>query len=47
MCTAVYGGPGQALVTGTLAGRKLYARFRRTNGCEIARWQRLSFLFRT
>jgi hypothetical protein len=46
MCSMVYGGPEQALVTGTLAGRKLYARFKRTNGCETARWNRLAFLFR-
>jgi hypothetical protein len=46
-CTMIYGGPQQALVTGTLAGRRVWARFRRTDGCEIARWQRLAFLFLT
>jgi hypothetical protein len=46
MCTTIYGGPDQALVTGTLDGRKVYARFKRTDGCEIARWNRLAFLFR-
>jgi hypothetical protein len=47
VCTQIYGGPQQALVTGTLDGRKVRARFKRTNGCETARWQRLAFLFRT
>jgi hypothetical protein len=46
VCTMVYGGPQQALVTGTLGGRKLSARFKRTDGCETARWNRLAFLFR-
>ena len=47
MCSMVYGGPEQALVTGTLSGGTITARFKRTDGCETARWQRLSFLFRT
>jgi hypothetical protein len=46
MCTTIYGGPEQALVTGTLDGRRVSARFKRTDGCEIARWNRLAFLFR-
>jgi hypothetical protein len=46
MCSMVYGGPQQALVTGTLDGRTLHARFTRVNGCETARWNRLVFLFR-
>jgi hypothetical protein len=45
MCSMVYGGPEQALVTGTIGGRKVSARFKRTNGCETARWNRLAFLF--
>ena len=45
MCTQIYDGPQQALVTGTLQGRKVWARFKRTNGCETARWDRLAFLF--
>jgi hypothetical protein len=27
---------------GTLDGRRVRATFRRSNGCEIARWQRIS-----
>jgi hypothetical protein len=45
MCSEIYGGPQQALVTGTIDGRTVKARFKRTDGCEIARWNRLAFLF--
>jgi hypothetical protein len=41
-CTLIYGGPQVALVRGAVAGRPVWARFSRRNGCEIARWQRLS-----
>ena len=44
-CTDVYGGPQQALVTGRLRGYSVRAGFSRTNGCEIARWNRVRFLF--
>lgn len=43
-CTAVYGGPATARVTGRLHGRRVDARFNLRNGCEIARWQRTSWL---
>lgn len=43
-CTEIYGGPQLALVTGTLGGKKIDARFNRSNGCEIQRWQTLGFL---
>ena len=43
-CTMIYGGPQEALVTGTLRGEKVWTRFRRRNGCEIARWNRVAFL---
>jgi hypothetical protein len=39
-CTAQYGGPAVARVTGTLDGDAVEARFDLTNGCEIARWKR-------
>jgi hypothetical protein len=45
MCTQIYGGPQEALVTGTFGGRRVWARFSRRNGCEIARWNRIAFLF--
>src|SRR5262245_14349561 len=42
MCTEIYGGPQVARVTGTFAGRKIAATFNRTNGCQIARWDKVS-----
>jgi Subtilisin inhibitor-like len=44
-CTQIYGGPQQALVTGRFRGAPIYARFDRSGGCEIARWNRVQFLF--
>jgi subtilisin inhibitor-like len=44
-CTEIYGGPQEALVTGRLRGYSVRARFNRTNGCEISRWNRVRFLF--
>ncbi len=44
-CTEIYGGPQVARVTGTFRGRRVWATFRRTDGCEIARWNRVRFLF--
>ncbi|WP_337063297.1 SSI family serine proteinase inhibitor [Kineococcus sp. G2] len=43
-CTQVYGGPQRATVTGTWAGREVDARFTRTDGCEIARWDAVAAL---
>ncbi|UNZ18498.1 SSI family serine proteinase inhibitor [Streptomyces sp. 891-h] len=40
-CTMIYGGPATAHVTGTWRGRKIDAHFKRTNGCEVARWNSL------
>jgi hypothetical protein len=44
-CTQIYGGPQVARVTGTFRGRRVWATFKRTDGCEIARWNRVRFLF--
>ncbi|MEW2114577.1 SSI family serine proteinase inhibitor [Streptomyces sp. NPDC005474] len=41
VCTMVYGGPATAHVTGTWAGRAVDATFDRSNGCQMARWDRL------
>jgi hypothetical protein len=46
-CTLIYGGPKVALVRGTYGGRRVRAWFNRSNGCEIARWNRVAFLFRS
>ncbi|OKH99825.1 hypothetical protein A6A06_22440 [Streptomyces sp. CB02923] len=39
-CTMQYGGPATARVTGTWAGRPVNAQFKRSDGCEIGRWDR-------
>ena len=44
-CTQIYGGPQVARVTGTFRGRRTWATFKRSDGCEIARWNRVRFLF--
>ena len=42
VCTEIYGGPQRARVVGTVNGRRVWATFARSNGCEIDRWQRIS-----
>ena len=42
VCTEIYGGPQRARVVGTVNGRRIWATFTRSNGCEIDRWQRIS-----
>jgi Subtilisin inhibitor-like len=44
-CTQIYGGPQEAIVAGTFRARRIWARFRRNDGCQIARWNRHAFLF--
>jgi hypothetical protein len=44
-CTQIYGGPQVARVTGTFRGRRVRTTFTRRDGCAIARWNRVSFLF--
>ena len=44
-CTDIYGGPQEALVTGRFRGGLVRAHFGRKDGCEIARWNRVQFLF--
>jgi hypothetical protein len=39
-CTAIYGGPAVARVTGTLRGERVDERFNLADGCQIARWAR-------
>ena len=38
-CTQIYGGPETASIRGTLNGQQIDAAFKRTDGCEIARWK--------
>ena len=41
LCTQIYGGPEVARVTGRFRGNRIWAEFRRRDGCEIGRWERL------
>jgi len=43
-CTQIYGGPQVALVRGTFLGRRIWTYFKRNDGCQIARWNRVMFL---
>jgi len=42
LCGAVYGGPQVAQVVGFVDGHRVWVKVQRRNGCEIARWSRLS-----
>jgi hypothetical protein len=44
-CAQRAGGPQKAFIRGSVNGRRIRAAFKRTNGCEIARWNRLRVLF--
>jgi len=46
ICTELYGGPQAAHITGSFRGRALWTQLAKRNGCEIARFERLSFLVR-
>ncbi|MEU6100116.1 SSI family serine proteinase inhibitor [Streptomyces flaveolus] len=40
-CTMQYGGPATAHVTGTWGGRPVDARYDRSDGCQVSRWNRM------
>lgn len=40
-CAELYGGPQVAIVSGSVDGRRVWARLSRTDGCEIERWNRI------
>jgi hypothetical protein len=42
LCTQIYGGPETARITGTVDGHHVDRTFRRTNGCEIEQYARIS-----
>jgi hypothetical protein len=44
VCTDQYGGPQQALITGTHEGNRIWTVIGMRNGCEISRAKRLAFL---
>jgi hypothetical protein len=43
-CTDIYGGPQEAVVSGRYRGNRIWVVLKATNGCEIARWNKLQFL---
>lgn len=40
-CTAIYGGPRKATITGTYEDEPVSATFNQENGCEIGRWNQI------
>jgi len=42
MCSMVYGGPQTASITGTWQGKPVAATYSRDNGCQTARWNKIS-----
>ena len=44
ICTDQYGGPQQALISGTYKGNRIWTVIGMRNGCDIARAKRLAFL---
>jgi Subtilisin inhibitor-like len=45
VCTEIYGGPAVAEIEGLYRGETVNAEFTRTDGCQIARWNKHAFLF--
>ena len=43
-CTEIYGGPDTAAVTGQVGEAEIDRRFSRSDGCEIADWDRVQIL---
>ena len=43
-CTMIYGGPEEATIKGTIRGAEIDASFKRTDGCEISRWEKVQAL---
>lgn len=46
-CTMIDGGPATARIEGTWRGRTVDAEFDRSNGCEVARWDRFGEVLKT
>jgi hypothetical protein len=44
MCIQLYGGPEEALISGTYRGKPVSYALSRTDGCKIDRYEKLSFL---
>lgn len=46
ICTQIYAGPQTGAIRGTVRGRRVNARYKRTDGCEEARWRRVAAILR-
>jgi hypothetical protein len=46
ICTEIYGGPATGRIRGVIEGARVDGRFARTNGCEIARFDRVAHVLR-
>jgi Subtilisin inhibitor-like len=44
LCTQIYGGPDQAVVSGEHRGNRVWVVLSLTDGCKIARFKQLEFL---
>ena len=44
ICTDQYGGPQQAVISGSFKGNRIWTLLAMRNGCEISRAKRLAFL---
>ena len=44
VCTQLYGGPQEALITGRYRGQRVRTELSLRDGCQIERWRRLAFL---
>jgi hypothetical protein len=43
-CTQIFGGPEEATIKGEIRGNPVDATFKRSDGCEISRWDRVKAL---
>ena len=43
-CTQIYGGPQEAVVSGTFRGNRIWVKLTARDGCQIARAKKLAFL---
>jgi Subtilisin inhibitor-like len=43
-CTQIYGGPQEAVISGTFRGNKIWVKLTARDGCQIARAKKLAFL---
>ena len=44
VCTDIFGGPQQAVISGRYKGERIWTQLGLRNGCQIARAKKLAFL---